>query len=627
MFFKRIRRKILLCLIDILLFLFIYSGVSVAYSILKPSPIDFGVFLVNGLTLCVLIFICRIVWGLYSNIWRYAATTDYLILIISDIIAGILYLLVSRFIFPLINVTAYPFWMTIAYLTLFSLGSLGMRFCYQVIMKHRNLSSNKTSAQKKNLAIVGAGQLGVSLADEYLYNKSSKYVPYCFFDNNPEKIGKKISGMKVFGYDENVGNLIDALSISEIIIAINNILPEDLNQLYILFSKSGKPVKIFDQPLDSQGLKNLPREIKIEDLLFRKQQKLNKKEYGEMYSGKTILITGAGGSIGSELSRQVAEMNPKKMILLDIYENTVYDVQQQLRMQHGNSLDFSVEIVSITNREGIDAIFKKYMPDIVIHAAAHKHVPLMENNCVEAVRNNVFGTLNVVEAAEKYNVKKFLMISTDKAVNPTNIMGATKRMCEMIIHCRSNSNTEFIAVRFGNVLGSNGSVIPLFKEQIARGGPVTITDKRVTRYFMTIKEAVSLVLCTGAMANGNEIFVLDMGRPVKIIDLAENLIRLSGHVPYEEIEIREIGLREGEKLYEELLIKDEKMKKTDNDKIFVEQDSPLQKEDVDRKLQILQECLDRTDLELNEWNELVRAKMRECVETYFEPDEINKLVK
>ena len=329
-----------------------------------------------------------------------------------------------------------------------------------------------------------------------------------------------------------------------------------------------------------------------------------------------MLITGGGGSIGSELCRQLAKMEPKKIIILDIYENGAYDVQQELKIAYGNALDLQIEICSITHRKALEKVFDRYHPQIIINAAAHKHVPLMEHNCVEAIYNNVFGTRNLVELCEEYHAERFMMVSTDKAVNPTNVMGATKRMCEMIVQSASTHGTvKYSATRFGNVLGSAGSVIPLFKRQIANGGPVTVTDKRIIRYFMTIPEASQLVLQSGAIANNGELFVLDMGQPVKIMDLAENMIRLSG---VQGIEIVETGLRPGEKLYEELLVKTEELDKTDNSMIFIERDTALSEEEINKKLKLLQDVCDTGD------DYLAKEVLRSVVPTFKKPEEVNK---
>lgn len=324
-------------------------------------------------------------------------------------------------------------------------------------------------------------------------------------------------------------------------------------------------------------------DYKEEDLLFRPTNRFLNEETMSWYKNKSILITGGGGSIGSELTRQIASCAPARLVILDVCENGAYDIQQELRIKYGDELNLRIEIVSICDKDKIEKILRENTPDIVLHAAAHKHVPLMERNVCEAVTNNVFGTLNLVEACEKYGVKRFIMVSTDKAVNPTNVMGATKRMCEMIVQSRNGVRTSFSATRFGNVLGSNGSVIPLFKRQIANGGPITVTDKRIIRYFMTIPEAAQLVMTSGAMASNGELYVLDMGNPVRIMDLAENMVKLSGLKPYEDIDIIEIGLRPGEKLYEELFIKTEELDKTDNDMIFVERDKSLSGEMIEHE--------------------------------------------
>lgn len=359
-------------------------------------------------------------------------------------------------------------------------------------------------------------------------------------------------------------------------------------------------------------------DYKEEDLLFRPTNRFLSEETMSWYKNKSVLITGGGGSIGSELARQIASCVPARLVVLDVCENGAYDIQQELRIKYGDELNLRIEIVSICDKEKIEKILRENTPDVVLHAAAHKHVPLMERNVCEAVTNNVFGTLNLVEACEKYGVKRFIMVSTDKAVNPTNVMGATKRMCEMIVQSRSGDRTSFSATRFGNVLGSNGSVIPLFKRQISNGGPITVTDKRIIRYFMTIPEAAQLVMTSGAMASNGELYVLDMGNPVKIIDLAENMIRLSGLKPYEDIDIIEIGLRPGEKLYEELLIKTEELDKTDNNMIFVERDKPLSWELIEHKLEILKEAVDTQS------NRVVKRALMQVVPTYHTPEEVNE---
>ena len=360
------------------------------------------------------------------------------------------------------------------------------------------------------------------------------------------------------------------------------------------------------------------RDIKTEDFLGRKPVDLDVDKVSSMISGKVVLVTGGGGSIGSELCRQIASMHPAKLIIVDIYENNAYDVQQELKYQYGDTLSLHIEIASVRDANKISFLFEKYKPNLVFHAAAHKHVPLMEDCGDEAILNNVFGTYNVAQAAEQCGAQKMILISTDKAVNPTNIMGASKRLCEMVIQSMKNSKTEFAAVRFGNVLGSNGSVIPLFRKQIEHGGPVTITDKRIIRYFMTIPEAVRLVMTAGTMASQSEIFVLDMGEPVKILDLAEKMIRLAGLKPYEDIAIIETGLRPGEKLYEELLIKTERLSKTENDKIFIEHETEISKEQLQEIFEKLQQAVVTHD------NDMIRETVMGVVPSYKKPEEVNK---
>ena len=339
------------------------------------------------------------------------------------------------------------------------------------------------------------------------------------------------------------------------------------------------------------------------------------------YKDKVVLVTGGGGSIGSELCRQIADMSPRRLIIFDIYENNAYDIQQQLVAKHGTSLDLAVEIGSVRDRARLEAVFSYYRPEIVFHAAAHKHVPLMEHSNCEAIKNNVLGTYNTADMAEKYGAEKFILISTDKAVNPTNVMGASKRMCEMVVQCRKDSATSFAAVRFGNVLGSNGSVIPLFKRQIAAGGPVTVTDKRIIRYFMTIPEAAGLVMQAGSMAVAGELFVLDMGKPVKILELAENMVRLSGLEPYRDIDIIETGLRPGEKLYEELLVRTEGLGKTANDMIFVEHEEHLSREAVEEKLAILRAAVTAAEGEIGAAS--ITEAMKSVVPTFRDPESVN----
>jgi FlaA1/EpsC-like NDP-sugar epimerase len=470
--------------------------------------------------------------------------------------------------------------------------------------------------QKIRVAIIGAGSVGAMLADELLQNPKATYEPVCFVDVDSGKVGRQIYGIPVVS-SEAVASELQKYNVQEVVFALPNLSVERREELYNIYKNLEYKIKAYDFPTLGDGRRSI-HDFDIEDLLFRNPEEFLNEETRAWYQGKNVMITGGGGSIGSELARQIARCKPARLVLLDVYENGAYDVQQELKSRYGDELNLRVEIVTVCDKKQIDKVFREHTPDIVLHAAAHKHVPLMERNVIEAVQNNVFGTLNMVEACEKYHVKRFIMVSTDKAVNPTNVMGATKRMCEMIVQSRTGTDTSFSATRFGNVLGSNGSVIPLFKRQIANGGPVTITDKRIIRYFMTIPEASQLVMTSGAMAKNGELYVLDMGKPVKILELAENMIRLSGLEPYKDIDIVETGLRPGEKLYEELLIRTEELNKTDNDRIFVEKDKPLSMAEIEVKLKILRDALD------TESNRRVKQALMEVVPTYHKPDEVNE---
>lgn len=571
----------------------------------------------------VFLTISRFVFSAYHRVWRFAGYNDYFRLIFADAVAGGVYAIINRIVFlhpEFINYIDQKISLTfLQVLAIFSCNCivcLALRFLYQ---HFRNSTKEEKEASKINIAIVGAGSVGVSLAKDLKANRYSKYTPIYFIDKDKDKSGNAILDIPIIIEDNSIVERIKDLPIQEIVIALPKLTPEEKAQKYALYQQTGLTVKLYDYPLDySSGDKRTLREVKIEDLLFRSSVEFENSKAKFIYTGKTVLISGGGGSIGSELARQIAKVSPSKLIILDIYENNAYDIQQALKRSYGDNLDLVIEIASIRDLDKIDELFSKYKPDIVLHAAAHKHVPLMEDCPSEAVKNNVFGTYNLVQVSEKYGVKKFIMISTDKAVNPTNVMGATKRMCEMIIQSKKNSTTDFVAVRFGNVLGSNGSVIPLFRKQIESGGPVTVTDKRIIRYFMTIPEAAQLVLEAGAMADKSDIFVLDMGKPVKIIDLAENMIRLSGFTPYVDIDIDVIGLRPGEKLYEELLIKTDTLEKTDNSLIFIERDDAISSEELESKLSILTDALDTRD------GDTIRSALMKVVPTFHNAEDVNK---
>ena len=473
----------------------------------------------------------------------------------------------------------------------------------------------------ERIMLIGAGESGRVLARELLTSDRISARLCCVIDDNPVKWGKYLEGVPIVGGRDVIPSVVRQHNITQIIFAIPTAPEKERREILNICNSTGVHTRALPgifQLVNGEAILSRVQDVQVEDLLGRDPVHLNTEMLGDFLGGKSVLVTGGGGSIGSELCRQIARYAPKRLTILDVYENNAYDIQQELRRAYGDALDLRVEIASICDKAAIYELFRTLRPDVVFHAAAHKHVPLMETCPAEAIKNNIFGTYHVVRAAEKFGVKKFVMISTDKAVNPTNVMGATKRFCEMILQSRKNSPTAFCAVRFGNVLGSNGSVVPLFKRQIEEGGPVTVTDKRIIRYFMTISEAAQLVLEAGAMAGRSQIFVLDMGEPVKILDLAEKLIRLSGLEPYKDIEIREVGLRPGEKLYEELLMQSETLTKTENSKIFIEQQQVI---DADRIMEHL-EALDRAVSDEASDAELIHM-LRDMIPTYHAPEEVN----
>lgn len=510
-----------------------------------------------------------LVFGLYNKLWKYFGTTELISIIAANIVSGGL-LLLTHFIFKLFNIQ-YLFSLQIIFFAIFmTFASFIIRVIPRIYQDMINFKKNPAT-DDENTMIVGAG----AACDMFLHELSrngEKVNIKCIIDDNPDKHGMRSHGIQVVGDRSYIKEAVEKYDIKRIIFAIPSISDDEKYEILRICKSCCSNVKSLP---DIKGIVNgvisitSLTEIDPELLLGRDPIHADIDKIAQCVSGKTVLVTGGGGSIGSELCRQIARHTPKSLIIVDIYENNAYDIQQEL-LRKVPGLDLYVEIASVRDAKRINFIFEKYRPDLVFHAAAHKHVPLMESSPIEAVKNNVFGTFNTVKAACSASVNKFVLISTDKAVNPTNIMGATKRICEMIVQTyNKRSNTEFVAVRFGNVLGSNGSVIPLFLSQIRNGGPVTVTHAEIIRYFMTIPEAVSLVLQAANSARGGEIYVLNMGNPVKILKLAENLIKLCGYVPYKDIEIKFTGLRPGEKLYEELLMAEEGLTKTDNSMIFI----------------------------------------------------------
>ncbi len=609
------QRRFYLILIDIAILLASYLATALMLQMNIGSLEANGDFTLSKfLLLLACTFGVRLLMQVYRSLWRYANVNSYLRVVVADLIGGILFVIIGRIFRVLYIGVACSIIICMIALIL----TLCSRFFYQYTYARHGMRADRNSHNNKiNIAIIGAGNVGATLAEELIRNPQARYTPLCFFDTDSSKTGAAIGGVPIYDEDEKTIELIRSMPVQEIVIAIPDASQEQKNRLYNFYQATGCKIKLYDYPLNEPESTKLGlREFQIEDLLFRDSIAVGSEKTRSFYQNKVVMVTGGGGSIGAELCRQIATLAPKKLIIVDIYENNAYDIQQELIARHGDKLCLEVYIASVRDMARMEQLFRELRPQLVIHAAAHKHVPLMQISGCEAIKNNVFGTWNCAELAEKYGAEKFLLISTDKAVNPTNIMGASKRLCEMVIQCRKDSRTEFAAVRFGNVLGSNGSVIPLFKRQIAAGGPITLTDKRIIRYFMTIPEAVGLVLESCCMAKSGELFVLDMGKPVKILDLAESMIKLSGLRPYEDIDIVEIGLRPGEKLYEELLMQSEAQDKTDNELIFIERDQGLSREAMAEKLQLLHQVVD----EEGDVLEAVRA----TVPTFFDPEELNR---
>ena len=559
-------RVLTLILLDILVVnAAVFSAYLVRFELHISEIVDSGflegylrVALIYTLAALLIFWACR----LYQSLWEFASIDELRYIIVAALatnLAGILIALAFHIYqprsLPILNLI-----FLLMYLT-------AVRYSYRLARRYRGHEANR-----KRTMLVGAGSSGAMVLRELQRSPHSKNKVVCVIDDDPQKVGSYLNNVPVAGNRQSIPAMVEKYDVAEIIIAIPNATRKDKREIINICQKT--PCRLQTLPALYQlasgqiDMKKI-REVRVEDLLGRDKVMVNLDEIAGYLRGKTVLVTGGGGSIGSELCRQIARQQPERLIIFDIYENNAYAVQQELHYQHPE-LDLVVLIGSVRDRVRVESIFARYHPDMVYHAAAHKHVPLMEDSPNEAIKNNVFGTLNVARAADRFGAERFVLISTDKAVNPTNVMGASKRICEMIIQVLSqDSDTRFTAVRFGNVLGSNGSVIPLFKEQIAHGGPVTVTHKDIIRYFMTISEAVSLVLQAGSYAKGGEVFVLDMGEPMRIDDLARNMIRLSGFEPDVDIPVVYTGLRPGEKLFEELLMQDEGLDKTPNDLIYI----------------------------------------------------------
>ncbi|MBQ1389278.1 MAG: polysaccharide biosynthesis protein [Clostridia bacterium] len=552
-------------------------------------------------------FFSLYVFGAYNKLWRYFDAKDYWSCVFGMLVGNVITVLLAN------AFNAQPKWQYI--LISCFVGTAGIilfRFIFR--QTFLTIAVDGKKYQKQRTMIIGAGQACHMILKEIKNssndpkNPAHKYEPVCIVDDDPDKQGTSIMGIPICGTTNEIAKWCRKEAVDMIILAIPSLDDQNRKRILNIASETSCKIKIIpyltDMLTDDNAnvqIMSAAQDIRIEDLLGREPVRFDSSDVKSFISGKVCMVTGGGGSIGSELVRQISKYKPKQIIIVDIYENNAYDIQQELYMDYGrDELNLVTLIASVRDYDKMNLIFKTYRPDIVFHAAAHKHVPLMETVPEEAVKNNIFGTFNCATLAEYYEVDKFVMISTDKAVNPTNVMGATKRCCEMIIQymAQNYTNTDFVTTRFGNVLGSNGSVIPLFRKQIETGKPVTVTHPDIIRYFMTIPEAVSLVLQAGAMAHGGEIFVLDMGEPVKIVTLAENLIRMYGKVPYQDVEIKFTGLRPGEKLYEELLLNEEGLTETANKKIFIGNQIEITPEKFMGQLQELKEAALKNNSEL-----------------------------
>ena len=555
------------------------------------------------LTIYLIVFL---LFKTYNRLWSISGLKDYLDVVSANIIAFLFLFFINLFYEERFSLSI----MFIAAVFIL-ISSLSIRIFFRVFRRLRNHNRK----DNKNIIIVGAGEAAALLIKEINCNPNLKYNIIGLIDDDLYKINRLVSGYRILGSLEMIDEIVLKYPVEEIIIAIPSASHEKRKE--IIEKLKDTKLKLKTMPSIHEIIENKNpfqiREVDIADLLGRKEVKLNNELIASYITNKVVLITGAGGSIGGELSRQIAELNPKKLILIDNYENGIFEIKVELEKM--KNLDLEVLIATVRDYNKINYLFQKYKPNTVFHAAAHKHVPLMEKSPEEAIKNNVFGTYNVAKAALKNKTEKFVLISTDKAVKPTSMMGATKRLCEMIMQMfNEEKGTDFVAVRFGNVLGSNGSVIPIFQKQIKEGGPVTVTDKRVTRYFMTIQEAVQLILQAGAYAKGGEIFILDMGQPVKIYDLAINLIKLSGLEPHKDVKIEITGLRPGEKLYEELLLEEENLKETDNKLIFITKNNNFNKDSLKESINDLEKLVFTNNINHDD----IKKAIKKIVKTYRE---------
>ncbi|WP_406535415.1 polysaccharide biosynthesis protein [Methanobrevibacter sp.] len=617
-------RNILLPLMDCISVVLGYYLISVLITdsfLMNPTSTITKHEIIIGIVLTIIVL--QILFRLtkrYSNIIRYENNQDYLMYILLSILTLIIVSMLEDILGMKNPSIKYNVAVGILIGIIIVVYRLVIR--YALLSDIANKGINYAPENQKKLLIIGGGYSANDIIKTLNSTLKGKYDIIGIIDDNEKRMGYSVGGVRIIGNRNDIERICEKYQIDTIFFTIVNIDNQNKKEILEICNKTNAKVKVLPglrELISEENLYQSLRDVEIEDLLGRDPVELDNNNIKSLINGKVVLVTGGGGSIGEELCRQIMLHNPKQLLMLDIYENSLYDIELELKAKYPDS-DIQAIIANIRDKERMFEIFDEFSPEIVFHAAAHKHVPLMENNPAEAIKNNVFGTYNLVNACDKYHTKRFILISTDKAVNPTNIMGATKRLCEMIIQAKDKeSETEYVAVRFGNVLGSNGSVVPLFKKQIAEGGPVTVTHKEITRFFMTIPEAVALVLQSITYAKGGEIFVLNMGEPVKIYDLAKSLIELSGLTPGEDIEIKFTGLRPGEKLYEELLMDEENLEATAHEKIFITEPMDFTMDDIEEKLDAFREIIDNEIYD----KQIIKETMKKCVPTYRDPKEVN----
>lgn len=618
-------RNFLLPLIDSIAVILGYYLISVIITdsfLMNPtSTITRNEILISIIIGIIVLLIVFKISDRYSHIIRYENLNDYFMYIVLSVMSLLIVSLIEELILDMKNPSIK---LNLAVGVLVGIIIIASRISikYYLLSHSTNNRIEYTPENQEKLLLIGGGYSANDIIKTLNNTLRGKYDIVGIVDDNKKRKGYSVAGVRIIGDRNDIVSICEKYDVDTIFFTIVNIDNKNKKEILEICNKTNAKVQVLPglrELISEENLYQSLRDVEIEDLLGRDPIELDNNNIKSIINGKIVLVTGGGGSIGEELCRQIMLHNPKQLLMLDIYENNLYNIELELKAKYPNN-DICAIIANIRDKERMFEIFEEYSPEIIFHAAAHKHVPLMENNPTEAIKNNIFGTYNLVNASDKYHAKRFILISTDKAVNPTNIMGATKRLCEMIIQAKDKeSETEFVAVRFGNVLGSNGSVVPLFKKQIREGGPVTVTHKDITRFFMTISEAVALVLQSITYAKGGEIFVLDMGEPVKIYDLAKSLIELSGLRLGEDIEIKITGMRPGEKLYEELLMAEENLEETGHEKIFITEPMNFKMDEIEEKLDEFRYIIDNDIYD----KEIIKQSMKKCVPTYNDPEEVN----